>query len=165
MTTISKEQSPFTIGAIAFILIIGVSIAYYQFFYLPEINRKPAVPAEWRNPHEVVEIKILPNSYDPNQADNYSPKRVSVTLGQNNKVVWINDDSTAHTVTSSSKYVDPFSGAFDSLEHKDILKAGQGYLLPGDKFEFVFTKAGEYAYHCVPHPWMQGTIIVRKPTA
>jgi len=163
MATVSKEQSPFVIGAIAFVLIIGVSIAYYQFFYLPEINRKPVIPAEWREPKQITEIKILPNSYDPNQTDNFMPKRVEVVLGRNNKVVWINDDTTAHTVTSDSKYVDPFSGAFDSLEHKDKLKTG--YLMPGDRFEFIFTKTGEYKYYCVPHPWMQGIIIVRKPTA
>jgi len=163
MATISKEQSPFVIGAVAFVLIIGVSIAYYQFFYLPEINRKPVIPAEWREPKQITEIKILPNSYDPNQKDNFMPKRVEVVLGRNNKVIWVNDDTTAHTVTSDNKYADPFSGVFDSLEHKDKLK--NGYLMPGDRFEFIFTKTGEYKYHCVPHPWMQGIIIVRKPTA
>ncbi len=163
MATVSKEQSPFVIGAVTFVLIIGVSIAYYMFFYLPEINRKPVIPAEWREPKQITEIKILLNSYDPNQKDNFMPKRVEVVLGRNNKVIWINDDTTPHTVTSDNKYVDPFSGQFDSLEHKDKLQTG--YLMPGDKFEFVFTKVGEYKYHCVPHPWMQGTIIVRKPTA
>jgi len=163
MTTIEKEKSPFVIGAVAFVLIIGVSIAYYQFSYLPEINKKPAVPAEWKKPHNITEVSILAGSYDPNQPDNFMPKRISVVLGQNNKVVWINEDSTPHTVTSNDKYVDPFSGAFDTLEHKDKLTTG--YLMPGDRFEFVFTKPGEYKYHCVPHPWMQGTVIVRKPTA
>lgn len=33
-------------------------------------------------------------------------------------------------------------------------------IMPGKSFEFTFTKAGVYRYHSVPHPWMQGAIIV-----
>ena len=41
------------------------------------------------------------------------------------------------------------SGVFDS----SLIMAGQSY-------SFTFDTAGTYPYHCMVHPWMQGTIIV-----
>ncbi|GBC74540.1 Plastocyanin [archaeon HR05] len=163
---ITREQSPFVIGAIAFVLMIGVAISYYLFSYLPEINRKPTFPAEWTNPPKITEIKIVKGAFDPNQVDNFVPKRITINIGIDNKVVWINEDITAHTVTSDTNYHDHYSGPFDSTaeEHWDELPPN-GYLMPGNKWEFVFVEPGEYPYHCIPHPWMQGTIVVKKPTA
>ncbi|MFI5423154.1 MAG: plastocyanin/azurin family copper-binding protein, partial [Nitrososphaerales archaeon] len=33
---------------------------------------------------------------------------------------------------------------------------------PQQKFTFVFTADGVYAYHCEPHPWMQGKVTILK---
>ncbi|HEV8405576.1 MAG TPA: plastocyanin/azurin family copper-binding protein [Nitrososphaera sp.] len=27
-------------------------------------------------------------------------------------------------------------------------------------WSFTFTKAGEFTYHCEPHPWMKGKVVV-----
>jgi plastocyanin len=59
-------------------------------------------------------------------------------------VTWINDDSGRHTVTSKD-------GVFDS-----------GMMGKGQSFSFTFDKAGEYSYHCEPHPSMVGTVVVTE---
>lgn len=150
----TQKQSPFSIGVIAFVIVIGVSIGYFQFFYLPYINLKPSVPEEILNPAEVFEIAIAPGSASPDQEDNFLPKQVSVELSINNKVVWTNQDEIGHTVTTDNDAMDPYSGRFDSLE---ILG---GLVQPGESFEFLFTHEGEFPYHCEPHPWMTGTVKV-----
>ena len=57
-------------------------------------------------------------------------------------IVVSNTDATPHTWSADD-------GAFDS-----------GALSEGDTFEFTFTEAGEFAYHCNFHPSMTGTIVV-----
>ncbi|MEN8375792.1 MAG: cupredoxin family copper-binding protein [Gemmatimonadota bacterium] len=59
-------------------------------------------------------------------------------------VRWVNDDPVAHTVTFDDQ-------PWDS-----------GLVQRGQQWEFVFTEPGEYAYHCVPHPFMQAVVIVRQ---
>ena len=57
-------------------------------------------------------------------------------------VRWMNEDQVQHSVTADS-------GAFDS-----------GLLDPGHTFEQVFDQSGTYSYHCTPHPFMRGRVIV-----
>jgi plastocyanin len=79
------------------------------------------------------------NSYDPNP--------IEVRVGDT--VTWINNDSSPHTVTSSSTSSD-YSN-FDS----DILRRGE-------TFSFTFDKEGQYPYFCTLHPSMVGTVVVLK---
>ena len=74
----------------------------------------------------------------------FSPSTIKVPVGAT--VRWKNDDSVAHTVTSSSK-------SFDS-----------GNLESGHSFTFTFTKSGSYPYVCTYHPDMTGTVVVQAPT-
>ena len=89
----------------------------------------------------------------------YSPKTITVVIGKNNTVVWTNEDSAFHTATSASN--DPAS--FDS----GCLN-GAGAACPssssGNSYQFTFTVAGTYTYHCSYHPWMQGVIDVLAGT-
>lgn len=158
MAETEAKNSPFTIMALAFIVAIGISIGYYQFFYLPYINLKPVIPEAILNPASVAEVTIIEGSFNADQVDNYIPKTLTVQLEINNKVRWINKDVIGHTVTTDNDYIDPGSGIFDSQKHE----GSKPLILPGATFEFVFTQAGEYKYHCVPHPWMTGTVIVEK---
>ena len=36
----------------------------------------------------------------------------------------------------------------------------QSPLLTEDTFSYTFEEPGTYTYHCTPHPWMVGTVIV-----
>ena len=73
----------------------------------------------------------------------YLPPSVSVPAGTT--VTWSNDDTAAHTVTSSPE--SPM--LFDS-----------GLFMPGATFDVEFEEAGEYPYLCIVHPWMVGTVTV-----
>lgn len=151
----TQQRSSFSIGLIAFVIAIGVSIGYFQFVYLPYINLKPSIPEEILNPAEVVEVSMISGSANPEQQDNFVPKLVEVELTVNNKVLWINDDEIGHTVTTDNDAVDLYSGRFDSLETIGLVQ-------PGETFEFLFTQEGDFPYHCQPHPWMTGFVKVGR---
>lgn len=75
---------------------------------------------------------------------NFTPPVVRVLIGINNTVTWINEDESAHTVTS-------LNGTFDS-----------GLINPYNSFSYTFSSPGTYAYYCKPHPWMKGVVIVKN---
>jgi plastocyanin len=71
-------------------------------------------------------------------------KPANITIKRGTKVIWINKDSTQHTATADN-------GAFDS-----------GLLRKGQRYSHTFKKAGKkYAYFCVPHPHMEGSVTVK----
>ncbi len=140
---------------VAFIIAVTASMAYYQFVYTKEANAKPQLPAEVLNPPDSVKVSILQGSSQPSQQKNFEPKEARGTLGINNKIIWTNTDTTAHSVTSDNQYKDQINGPFNSID-------SIGLVLPQKTFEFTFTKDGEYAYHCEPHPWMTGKVIIVK---
>ena len=143
------------ISIMAFIITVTASMAYYQFVYTKEANAKPQLPEEVLNPTESVKVSIIEGSSQPSQQKNYEPKEIRGTLGLNNKIVWTNVDTTAHTVTTDNQYSDQISGPFNSIE-------SLGLILPQKTYEFTFTKDGDYPYHCEPHPWMTGKVIIVK---
>jgi len=77
----------------------------------------------------------------------FIPYEVTVDVG--GEVTWSNDDSAAHTVTSGSAADGP-SGLFDS-----------SLFMAGTAFSYKFEAVGEYPYHCMVHPWMEGTVTVQ----
>ena len=76
----------------------------------------------------------------------YDPSSISVKTGTT--VVWTNDDTVSHTVTSGDPNAGP-SGAFDS----DLVK-------PGKTFQHRFDSVGTTPYFCSVHPWMTGKVTV-----
>jgi nitrite reductase (NO-forming) len=73
----------------------------------------------------------------------YSPTTITVTIGVNNTVTWVNNDDVPHTVTATD-------GSFNS-----------GNLNAGQSWTHTFTTPGTYTYYCSYHSWMKGTVIVR----
>lgn len=142
------------IGIIAMIVGLAVGISYYQLFYLPELSAKPKISEEVLYPHEETVINMIKGSANKDQQDNFVPKLVNLQLGIDNKVVWENTDETPHTVTldANTPFEDKYSGKFGST----------GVVKPGEKYEFLFTQDAEIGYHCEPHPWMTGKVIVTK---
>jgi len=151
---LSETISSHAYGIAIITLVIGLSvgIGYYQVFYLPEQSAKPSVSENILNPVEETRIKMIPGSASESQQDNFVPKLVNLQLGIDNHVIWINDDNVAHTVTPDRRAEDGYSGEFGS----------PGVIMPGESYEFIFTESNEVSYHCTPHPWMKGTVIVTK---
>ena len=121
---------------------------------MPEVNKEIEIPEEFLNPAESTIIDIVLGSIDQDQVDNFVPNAISVTLGENNRVTWINIDEVIHTVTAEvGKEFEKAAGNANYIDPE------------GGEFTFVFVEAGEYTYFCAPHPWMRGTVTVVEPAA
>jgi plastocyanin len=72
----------------------------------------------------------------------YDPASLTVTAGST--VTWVNQGTTAVTVTSPD-------GLFDSE-----------LLAPGGSFSYTFDTPGTFRYFCVPYPHMKGEIVVTR---
>jgi plastocyanin len=73
----------------------------------------------------------------------FSPATLTVHVGT--KVTWVNDSDAPHTVTGTGKWT--FSSKTFTEDHR---------------VSVTFTKTGTYHYMCAVHPYMQGTVIVKK---
>lgn len=89
-------------------------------------------------------VSILYGSAANTTSTYYSPPTITVVIGVNNTVTWVNNDIAPHTVTADD-------GSFNS-----------GNMNPNQSYTHVFTTAGTYTYHCEYHPWMHGTVIVKN---
>jgi len=78
---------------------------------------------------------------------NYAFSPSNVTVRAVSTVRWSNYDSVGHTVTFGGH--DGMGGGMDS-----------GLMGHMGTFSMTFTAPGIYAYHCDPHPYMTGTVIV-----
>lgn len=152
MSLKATSSHAYGIGIIAMIVGLSIGIAYYQMYYLPESLAKPKVSHEILEPVDVTEISMIPGSANTEQKDNFVPKLVNIQLGVDNHVIWTNNDDVAHTVTPDHRAEDSYSGEFGST----------GVVMPGETYEFLFTEAHEIEYHCEPHPWMKGTLVITK---
>lgn len=93
----------------------------------------------------VISIVTIPNGGGYIYS-NYAPSQITVVIGVNNTVTWINNDNIAHTVTSRT-------GIFDS-----------GLIQPYANFTYTFTTPGVYPYYCKVHLTMNGTVTVLAST-
>jgi len=140
------------IGVIALVVAMSATMVFYTSFYLPESLAKPSVSDHILHPEEAAFIiEIVPGAVIEGN-ENYVPNHAKALLTFTNNVVWENNDDTAHTVTPDHRHSDSYSGDFGS----------SGVLKPGDTYEFLFTEPQEVHYHCEPHPWMTGSIIIEK---
>jgi len=76
----------------------------------------------------------------------YIPAEMTISAGAT--VIWENTDNAAHLATSGTPNGGP-DGIFDS-----------GMIMAGSTFEQEFLDKGEFAYYCLVHPWMVGTVTV-----
>ncbi|MFQ5553059.1 MAG: plastocyanin/azurin family copper-binding protein [Thermoplasmata archaeon] len=89
---------------------------------------------------EAADVLIVTDASNQQTPEAYMPATLTVPRGT--EVTWFNQDLLIHTVTSET-------GLFDSRD-----------LGPGGTFSYNFTEPGTYRYFCIPHPWMQGEVIV-----
>ena len=75
------------------------------------------------------------------RAMQFTNQTIEITVGTT--IEWTNDDPVPHTVTADD-------GSFDS-----------GSMDAGQVWRYTFTQAGTYPFHCTPHPFMKGTIVVK----
>ena len=93
-------------------------------------------------------VVLIPVGAGINQSLGYEPASITVIVGDNNTLVWNEDDPIPHTVTSVQ-----VPGGVDSFD--------SGNLNKGDSFKVTLNVPGTYLYHCNYHGWMKGTIVVK----
>ena len=71
----------------------------------------------------------------------FSPQRLAANAGAT--IEWTNRDQVAHTVTADD-------GSWDS-----------GPIEPGTTWRHTFDVPGTFAFHCLPHPYMTGAVVIR----
>jgi plastocyanin len=79
--------------------------------------------------------------------ENFSFTPTALTVAPGTTVTWVNNDEEPHNIVNA-----------DAGQPR--LFRSQG-LDGGDKYTFVFDKAGTYKYICSVHPRMEGTIVVK----
>jgi len=72
----------------------------------------------------------------------FDPSTVQVGVGDT--VDWRNTGTMEHSVTADD-------GSFDS-----------GLVAVSGTYTHTFATVGTFSYHCTPHPWMKGTVVVSK---
>jgi plastocyanin len=75
---------------------------------------------------------------------NFAFQPPSVTITQNDSVVWTQKDTTSHTSTSDT------AGVWDS-----------GLLTINQTFSNTFSATGSFPYHCTVHPFMKASVTVQ----
>jgi len=139
--------------AVAIIVVIAVAITGYIYLTSLSPNNGSGNPG-------VTMINIPQGSYMPPPGFNTTrfqeyfatgpypyPVNLTVTIGVNNTIEWVNKDTQAHTATA---IVSPQQPLFNS-----------GLILPGKTFSITLTVPGTYRYTCAWHNWLAGQIIVK----
>ncbi len=122
----------------------------YSLFGLLAIFSLIAIAPSAFADHTSVTVTNAPGSSVPGceeTADGcFIPSMVTIDIG--GEVIWENNDTAAHTITSGTAVEGP-SGVFDS-----------SLVMAGSSFSHTFEDAGTFDYFCMVHPWMVGTVMV-----
>jgi hypothetical protein len=146
-----RHALPVAIITIAVVATIATGYVYLGPFFKANSSVRPST-----NPSvTVISIPegahIYPAGFNVTQllTNTYRyPFNVTVTIGVDNTILWMNNDTFEHTVAA---FIVPTGGQmFDS-----------GLILPGKTFSATLTVSGVYRYTCSWHPWLAGQITVK----
>lgn len=109
------------------------------------------VAEELTNPKATVRLVSIPEGTSVPGCEKidkcYDPSSLIIFKGV--EVIWKNDDTAAHTV-SSGDIVNGPDRKFDS-----------GLIKSGKTFTHKFEESGKYTYFCMIHPWANASITVQ----
>jgi plastocyanin len=103
----------------------------------PDTARRPATPETMRPPPAGGRDSTAAVVQD----FMFRPARLEIAAGTT--VVWTNGGQVIHTVTAEG-------GGFDS-----------GPIEAGERRAITFSRPGTFPFHCTPHPFMRGEVVVR----
>lgn len=102
------------------------------------------------HPPQSVTVVIPADASISDANPTFSPKEITVVLGLNNTVVWINHSNSPERVIGEDVNAPGDFGKIRSL------------IAPGGTWAFTFTEEGTYNYLSDIHPWLKGTVIVKR---
>ncbi|PYP32710.1 MAG: hypothetical protein DMD47_03240 [Gemmatimonadetes bacterium] len=126
---------------------VGFSRMLYGFEFTIPLHLKRFAPWFHGNPKPAVVGNAAPSATGPVAAEvrvgGYRFTADSVVIAAGQTVRWVNADFVEHTIT------------FDGAE------PGSPLISPNGTWAHRFDRPGSYTYHCTPHPFMTGVVIVR----
>ncbi len=126
--------------AIAVILVFGVVIAMGG----GSNSKNPTVDKAKGNRNEMSKAKTAENNTVAISNFKFAQQKITVKKGAT--VTWNNEDPAEHNVV------------FDDSSAGEV-EAGK-LISKGESVSFTFDKVGIFPYHCIPHPYMTGTVEV-----
>ena len=125
----------------------GLAKVVYGFEFTIPIHFARFAPWFHGNPKPAVVGNAAPSATGPVAAEvrvgGYRFTADSVVIAAGQTVRWVNADFVEHTIT------------FDGAE------PGSPLISPNGTWAHRFDRPGSYTYHCTPHPFMTGVVIVR----
>jgi plastocyanin len=146
---------------IAFLIIVAGALGYVQISYAPGHFPHP-ISSSSSSSNTVsttpfnVTVTIVNGSHNFDAPQTYVPDVITVVVGYNSTVIWMNNDSQVHTVTANASSPDPAFNSFGPPSPSSAYNNVQ----PGSTVTFTFTRPGTYGYYCSYHSWMVGKVIV-----
>lgn len=131
-------------------MITGVMLAIAVGIAINAILPRNTFASDILHPPQSVTVMIPANASLSDADPTFSPKEVTVTLGVNNTVVWVNQGGSPERIMGKDENAPGDFGKIRSL------------IEPGGSWAFTFTEEGTYEYFSDIHPWLQGTVIVKR---
>jgi plastocyanin len=135
-------------SAVAVVLAVVIITVSAGIFY------QLTTPLPIKGPYVV--YVYIPDGAGANSSLSFNPKTITLVVGVNNTVTWVDQDSSkgqVHTVTFG-----PVPAGVDVSQLNSAQSPG---LADGFQFIRIFNVPGTYSYHCYYHSWMTGTIVVK----
>jgi plastocyanin len=106
-----------------------------------------------------ISVIIPPSAANASSGKTYEPQFLHLTIGVNNTVKWINNDTSLSSIIADNQDNPSFFAATNGQPSSQGSRL-PNLLRPGESFEYTFTKVGYFGYHSEPHPWMRGWVLV-----
>ena len=152
---------------IVILIIVAAILGFYQVVYYPSVakTQTTATTTTVQPSQHTVEVVIANGASLPNAAITYVPDNITVYIGYNASVEWMNNDSTVHTVTANANSPDQRFNQFGPISQpwNNIWQNGSSQ--GPNTANFTFTIPGTYSYYCSYHNWMKGEVIVKTAPA
>ncbi|HTK39241.1 MAG TPA: cupredoxin family copper-binding protein [Patescibacteria group bacterium] len=137
-----KRNTPLIIIAAVIVLGVAATVAYSIASRQPSVNseHQHAASDGSSTGDKNAEPAVKTNMVTISNFD-YGPQTITVKKGTT--VTWTNQDGVKHNVVG------------------DTLSTLNGPLLAkGESYSYTFDTVGTFSYHCAPHPYMKGTVVV-----
>lgn len=132
-------------------VVAGLAVGIALIAALSILDASPSFQAQYIK-KDISTVVIPAGASSQDSGKNFEPPSITVVIGKNNTVMWVNKDNVIHSFKADSNTADP--------EFYNATKNNMNLLSPGQTFQFTFTKPGDFGYHGEPHPWLRGTVHV-----
>lgn len=142
-----RKTNDHPIIAVLLILTMLVSVGFIPAL---KLTAQTGSMATLQNILATYAVSIIPGAAQPESPYHYFPPAIAIPV--HTTVAWFNNDfGQPHTVTSGVRE-DPHVGA--------MFNSGLMPATANSFFQYTFDSSGDFAYHCMIHPWRIAAVSV-----